>query len=66
VGCEREQLYLVTRIALAGVLAKNERQMVALDDALTATDNGKLVYVMIILQEGGKDVQILVLTCYPE
>jgi len=65
-GGEQEQLYLATRLALAEVLAKNGRQMVVLDDVLTATDTGRLARVMTILEEAAEHLQILVLTCHPE
>lgn len=65
-GGEQEQLYLATRLALAEVLAQDERQMVALDDVLTATDAGRLARVMTILEEAAQRLQILVLTCHPE
>ena len=65
-GGEQEQLYLATRLALAEVLAKNERQMVVLDDVLTATDTGRLARVMTILEESAEYLQILILTCHPE
>ncbi|MFO7965571.1 MAG: AAA family ATPase [Desulfobacterales bacterium] len=65
-GGEQEQLYLATRLALAEVLAKNERQMVVLDDVLTATDIGRLARVMTILEESAEYLQILILTCHPE
>ena len=45
-GGEREQIYLATRLALADVLARGERQLVVLDDVLTATDTGRLARVM--------------------
>jgi DNA repair exonuclease SbcCD ATPase subunit len=65
-GGEQEQLYLSSRLALAEVLAKNERQMVVLDDVLTATDTGRLARVMTILEESAEHLQILILTCHPE
>ncbi|MFH0876720.1 MAG: hypothetical protein V1863_00665, partial [Candidatus Omnitrophota bacterium] len=65
-GGEQEQLYLATRLALAEVLAKKERQMVVLDDVLTATDAGRLARVMTILEESAEHLQILILTCHPE
>ena len=65
-GGEREQLYLATRLALAEVLAGTERQMVVLDDVLTATDTGRLARVMTILEESAEQLQLLVLTCHPE
>ena len=65
-GGEREQIYLATRLALADVLARGERQLVVLDDVLTATDSGRLARVMGILEEAAQRLQVLVLTCHPE
>ena len=65
-GGEREQVYLATRLALAEVLAKEERQLVVLDDVLTATDTGRLARIMNILEEEAQSLQILILTCHPE
>ena len=65
-GGEREQIYLATRMALAEVIAKGERQLVVLDDVLTSTDAGRLARVMTILEEAAQDLQILILTCHPE
>jgi len=65
-GGEREQIYLATRLALAEVLAKNERQLVVLDDVLAATDAGRLARVMTVLEEAAQRLQILILTCHPE
>lgn len=65
-GGEKEQIYLATRLALAEVLAKEERQLVVLDDVLTATDAGRLARVMIAMEEAAQRLQVLVLTCHPE
>ena len=65
-GGEREQIYLATRLALADVLAKDERQLVVLDDVLVATDAGRLASVIRILEEAGQRLQVLILTCHPE
>ncbi len=65
-GGEKEQLYLATRLALAEVLAKEERQLVVLDDVLTATDTGRFARIMNILEDAAQQLQILVLTCHPE
>jgi hypothetical protein len=65
-GGELEQLYLATRLALAEVLARKERQLVVLDDVLTATDTGRLARVMNVLEEAAQQLQVLVLTCHPE
>jgi uncharacterized protein YhaN len=65
-GGEREQIYLATRLALADLLAKGERQLVVLDDVLVATDSGRLARVMRILEEAAQRLQLLILTCHPE
>jgi len=65
-GGEQEQLHLATRLALADVLAKEERQLVVLDDVLTATDTGRFARVMAILEEAAQRLQVLILTCHPE
>ncbi len=65
-GGEREQIYLATRLALAEVLAKEERQLVVLDDVLTATDAGRLARVLTILEEAAQRLQVLIITCHPE
>ena len=65
-GGEQEQLYLATRLALADVLTRDERQLVVLDDVLTSTDAERLARVMVILEEAAQRLQILVLTCHPE
>jgi DNA repair exonuclease SbcCD ATPase subunit len=65
-GGEQEQLYLATRLALAEVLGRAERQLVVLDDVLTATDAGRLARVTNILEEAAQHLQVLILTCHPE
>jgi len=65
-GGEREQIYLATRLALAEVLAREERQMVVLDDVMTFTDAGRMARVMAILEEEAQRLQIVILTCHPE
>jgi len=65
-GGEKEQIYLATRLALAEVLANGERQLVVLDDVLTATDPWRLGRVLRILEESSEKLQIIMLTCHPE
>lgn len=65
-GGETEQVFLVTRLALAETLAQEERQLVVLDDILTATDAGRLARIMTLLEESAERLQILILTCHPE
>jgi DNA repair exonuclease SbcCD ATPase subunit len=65
-GGEQEQIHLATRLALAEVLAREERQMVVLDDVMTFTDAGRMARVMAILEEEAQRLQIMILTCHPE
>ena len=65
-GGEREQLFLVTRLALGEVLAKKERQLVVLDDVLNATDTARLARMLSLLEEASERLQIVILTCHPE
>ena len=65
-GGEQEQLYFVTRLALAEVLSRDERQLVVLDDVLAFTDSGRLNRALAILEEAAQRNQVVVLTCRPE
>ena len=65
-GGEQEQLFLITRLALGQVLAKEERQLVVLDDVLNATDTSRLARVLTLLEESADRLQIVILTCHPE
>lgn len=63
---ERVPIYLATRLALAEMLAKDERRLAVLDDVLNATDTSRLARIMAILEEAARHLQELVLTCHPE
>jgi uncharacterized protein YhaN len=65
-GGEQEQIFFATRLALAEVIAEQERPLVILDDALTASDAGRLARAMKVLEEAAERMQILILTCHPE
>jgi DNA repair exonuclease SbcCD ATPase subunit len=66
-GGEKEQVHLAVRLALAEVLAAgDERRFVVLDDALTATDTGRLARILSILEEAAQRLQLFILTCHPE
>ncbi len=65
-GGEQEQVHLAVRLALAQVLAAEERQLVVLDDVLIATDAGRLARILHLLEELSQRLQIIVLTCHPE
>ena len=61
---EKEQIYIATRLALADVLAGHSgRQLLVIDDAMTATDPGRLRRFAAILEELSHDrLQIIVTT----
>ncbi|MBN2218102.1 MAG: hypothetical protein JW719_12075, partial [Pirellulales bacterium] len=65
-GGEQEQVHLAVRLALADVLAGDERQLIVLDDVLTATDSGRLANILQLLDEAAERYQMLILTCHPE
>jgi DNA repair protein SbcC/Rad50 len=65
-GGEREQVYLATRLALAKVAAADERQLLVLDDVLTATDDERMRRICDVLEECAERLQIVILTCHPE
>ncbi|MEW6441999.1 MAG: hypothetical protein AB1640_13775 [bacterium] len=65
-GGEKEQIHLAVRLALADVLAGEERQLLVLDDVLTATDTGRFARILSILEEVSQKLQLLVFTCHPE
>jgi len=65
-GGEREQLHLAVRLALAEVIGREERQLLVLDDVLTATDTARLARVHRVLEEAAESHQVLILTCHPE
>ncbi|WP_206454900.1 AAA family ATPase [Aurantimonas marina] len=60
----REQVAVVTRIALAQVLKKGGHPTtVILDDALVNTDEKRLERMHLVLQKAAAELQIIVLTC---
>lgn len=65
-GGEKEQVHLAVRLALADLLAKNGRQLVVLDDVLTATDAARFARILTVLEEYAQRLQILIFTCHPE
>jgi uncharacterized protein YhaN len=71
-----EQLSIIVRLALGGVLAKDEPQVAILDDPLAHTDAGKHRKILDILRlssEGNPAwcppagrLQLIILTCHPD
>lgn len=65
-GGEKEQVHLAVRLALADLLTKNGRQLVVLDDVLTATDAGRFARILTVLEDYAQRLQMLIFTCHPE
>jgi ABC-type Mn2+/Zn2+ transport system ATPase subunit len=63
---EREQIYFATRLALADVLATDERQVVVLDDPLVDTDADRLSRALELIDERSDRLQFVILSCHPE
>lgn len=63
---EREQIHLCTRLALATELARAGKQVVILDDVLTATDSHRMHRINEIISDCAGRLQILIFTCHPE
>lgn len=60
----REQVAVVTRLALARVLKSGGHPaLVILDDALVNTDEQRLARMHLVLQKAAESMQIIVLTC---
>lgn len=60
----REQVGVITRLAMARVLARAEPVPVILDDALVATDEARFARMIPIFAEAARHHQILLLTCH--
>jgi len=60
----REQVAVITRLALAEILrGSGKPSVVILDDALVNTDEARLERMHLVLQKASRSLQILVLTC---
>ncbi len=60
----REQVAVITRIALADILrGANRPSAIILDDALVNTDEARLHRMHLVLQRAARTMQILILTC---
>ena len=63
---KRAQIYFATRLALADVLATDERQVVVLDDPLVDTVADRLSRAIDLIKERSDRLQFVVLSCHPE
>lgn len=60
----REQVGVITRLAMARVLARSEPVPVILDDALVATDEARFARMIPVFADAARHHQILLLTCH--
>lgn len=68
-GGAREQLAILIRFAIAGLVADSSTHghvPVFIDDALGSTDPERLAKISTLFSEAGQDSQVFVLTCVPE
>jgi uncharacterized protein YhaN len=65
-GGAKEQLGLVTRLAVSALVAKEDTVPVVIDDALGFTDPDRLVKMGAVFDLVGNDGQVIVLTCTPD
>jgi hypothetical protein len=60
----REQIAVITRLALAEILrSANRPSAIILDDALVNADEGRLHRMHLVLQRAAQTMQVLILTC---
>lgn len=60
----REQLSFLTRLAMAEVIAGEERIPVIFDDSLVNTDSQRMKYARRFLKEAAESCQIILFTCH--
>ncbi|WP_018023646.1 AAA family ATPase [Corynebacterium ulceribovis] len=65
-GGAQEQLNILTRLAIAGLVADGEVAPVIIDDALGYTDQLRRTRMNIALNNAASGLQVLILTCEPE
>lgn len=64
-GGAKEQLGIITRLAGAALVAKEDSVPVIIDDALGFSDSERLVRMGAVFDSVASDAQVLVLTCSP-
>lgn len=66
-GGEQEQIEIAMRLAMGSLLAKDEPQVVILDDALTFCDPVRLYRILEVLAEAEQDhLQVILTGCDPD
>jgi len=65
-GGTREQLSVIVRLALARVMARDQRPLpLILDDTMGWTDDERFLSMVQILRDAASELQIILLTCHP-
>ena len=59
----KEQIYLLTRLALADLLSADERRVVVLDDPLAHTDPTRLKRTIEVIDRVSRKAQVMIVTC---
>lgn len=65
-GGAQEQLAIIARFAVAGLVQESAAMPVFIDDALGSTDASRLKVMGSVFAEAGKHSQVFVFTCLPE
>ncbi|OBF27405.1 AAA family ATPase [Mycobacterium sp. ACS4331] len=65
-GGAKEQLGIVARLAVAGLVSDEDTVPVVIDDALGFSDPDRLAKMGAVFDQVGADGQVIVLTCSPE
>jgi uncharacterized protein YhaN len=65
-GGTREQLSLLTRLAVAQAVSEDGGVPLILDDALGYSDPDRLSAMGAVLSHAGRGLQLIILTCMPE
>jgi len=60
----REQISVLTRLALGEITGETEKQMVVLDDPLVNTDDQRMVEMFHIFEALSDKLQVVILTCH--
>src|SRR5690625_1319803 len=65
-GGAREQLAILGRLAAASLVEPVDGVPLVLDDALGHADPSRLERLAAVLNQAGREMQIIILTCHPE
>ncbi|MGH3357760.1 MAG: hypothetical protein ACRDO7_03080, partial [Nocardioidaceae bacterium] len=65
-GGTREQFAILGRLAAAGLVDPADGAPLVIDDAFGHADPDRLERIAAVLNQAGRDTQIVILTCHPE